>query len=139
MSKATKNHITVIKEFKEFINKGSVIDLAVGIIVGAAFGKIVSSLVNDILMPLIGIILGGSNFSNLSINIGNTHIAYGSFMQNIIDFLIIAFCVFMIVKLVNKFNRNKAKNGQMTDKEKTKKREDEQLAVLKEIRDRLKK
>ena len=89
-------------EFKEFISKGNVVDLAVGVIIGGAFGKIVSSLVNDILMPIIGILIGGVDFSNLSLKIGDVKITYGMFIQNVIDFLIIAFCVFIFVKIVNK-------------------------------------
>ncbi len=77
-------------------------DLAVGVIIGSAFGKIVSSLVDDILMPIIGVIIGGIDFSNLSITIKDAKICYGMFIQNVIDFLIVAFCVFMIVKAVNK-------------------------------------
>ena len=88
----------MLKEFKEFISKGNVVDLAVGVIIGGAFGKIVTSLVNDIIMPLIGVIIGGINFTNLSIKIGESVIAYGSFIQNIIDFLIIAACIFAFVK-----------------------------------------
>ena len=89
----------MLKEFKEFISKGNVVDLAVGVIIGGAFGKIVTSLVNDIIMPLIGVIIGGINFTNLSIKIGESVIAYGSFIQNIIDFLIIAACIFVFVKV----------------------------------------
>ena len=91
----------MLKEFKKFISKGNVVDLAVGVIIGGAFGKIVSSLVNDILMPIIGILIGGIDFSSLSIKVGSAKITYGMFIQNIIDFLIIAFCVFIFVKIVN--------------------------------------
>ena len=89
----------MIKEFKKFIARGNVIDLAVGVIIGGAFGKIVSSLVDNILMPLIGLIIGGINFSNLAIKIKDTTISYGLFIQNVVDFLIVAFCIFLIVKL----------------------------------------
>ena len=92
----------MLQEFKKFISKGNVVDLAVGVIIGGAFGKIVSSLVNDILMPIIWALIGGINFSNLSIKIGDAKITYGMFIQNVIDFLIIAFCVFIFVKIVNK-------------------------------------
>ena len=87
----------ILKEFKEFISRGSVVDLAVGVIVGGAFSKIVTSLVNDVLMPIIGIILGGLNFSTLSIKIGEATIKYGAFIQNVIDFLIVAACIFIFV------------------------------------------
>ncbi len=97
----------LVKEFKEFIERGNVIDLAVGVVIGSAFGKIVSSIVDDILMPLIGVLLGGLDFSNLSIKVGEATVKYGSFIQNVIDFLIIAACVFVLVKAVNKFTKKK--------------------------------
>ncbi len=125
----------MIKEFKDFISKGNVVDLAVGVIIGSAFGKIVSSLVNDILMPIIGIIIGGVDFSDLKIKVGGAKIAYGMFIQNIIDFLIIAFCVFIFVKIVNKLSN-------LTKKEEEQKEEkitETELSVLKEIREELKK
>jgi len=84
----------MIKEFKEFISRGNVIDLAVGVIIGGAFGKIVSSLVNDVLMPLIGVCLGGLDFKGLTINIGSASINYGMFIQNIVDFLIYDFFLY---------------------------------------------
>lgn len=125
----------MLKEFKEFISKGNVVDLAVGVIIGGAFGKIVSSLVNDILMPIIGVIVGGVDFSNLSIQVGGAKIAYGMFIQNVIDFIIIAFCVFIFVKIVNKLSN-------LTKKEEEQKQEkitETELSVLKEIREELKK
>ena len=127
----------MIKEFKEFVSRGNVVDLAVGVIIGGAFSKIVSSLVNDILMPMIGTILGGIDFSNLAITIGNAKITYGMFIQNIIDFLIIAFCVFIFVKFINKLS----KIGQKKETEKKKEEEkvvETELSILKEIRDELK-
>lgn len=124
----------MLKEFKEFISKGNVVDLAVGVIVGSAFGKIVSSLVNDILMPIIGIIIGGVDFTDLSIKVGGAKIAYGSFIQNIIDFLIIAFCVFLFVKAVNRLSNITHKK----DEEKTEEIKETELSVLKEIRNELK-
>ncbi len=97
----------MLKEFKEFALKGNVIDLAVGVIIGGAFGKIVSSLVNDILMPVIGVILGGVSFTDLkyvitpaSGDIAEVAILYGSFIQAIVDFLIIAFSIFLFIKLL---------------------------------------
>lgn len=128
----------MLKEFKEFISKGNVVDLAVGVIIGGAFGKIVTSLVNDIIMPLIGVIIGGINFTNLSIKIGESVIAYGSFIQNIIDFLIIAACIFAFVKFVNKLtNLNKVEVKEEPKKEEPKVAED--IKLLTEIRDLLKK
>ena len=102
----------MFKEFKDFFSKGNVMDLAVGVIIGAAFGKIVTSLVDDMIMPILGIILGKINFSNLKIVItpasGDTPeaaILYGSFIQNIVNFLIMAFVIFLMVKLVNKLKK----------------------------------
>ena len=88
----------MLKEFKEFISKGNVVDLAVGVIVGGAFGKIVTSLVNDILMPLLGILLGGIDFTNLTITIRDAKITYGMFIQNVFDFLIVAFVSLSLLK-----------------------------------------
>ncbi len=126
----------MLKEFKKFISKGNVVDLAVGVIIGGAFGKIVSSLVDDILMPIIGIIIGGVDFSNLSIKVGGAKIAYGMFIQNVIDFLIIAFCVFLFIKLINKLSHI----AKIEDKNENKENQVEnELTVLKEIREELKK
>lgn len=109
----------MLKEFKDFINRGKVMDMAVGVIIGGAFGKIVASLVNDIIMPIVGLILGNTNFSELFFVFGDTKyeslkaaeeagaaiFKYGSFIQSIIDFLIIAFCIFMMVKFFNRFKK----------------------------------
>jgi large conductance mechanosensitive channel len=97
-------------EFKEFAMRGSVIDLAVGVIIGAAFGKIVDSLVNDIIMPIVGILIGGYDFSKLSYKIGEAEIKYGNFIQILLDFLFIAFVLFMVIKTMNKLSREKVKN-----------------------------
>ena len=91
----------IFNAFKEFISKGNVIDMAVGVIIGGAFSKIVSSLVNDIIMPLIGIIIGGLDFTSLSIKVKDSTIQYGLFIQNVIDFLIIAACSFTVIKIIN--------------------------------------
>ena len=92
-------------EFKTFISRGNVLDLAVAVIIGGAFGAIVNSLVNDIIMPLVGVIIGGLDFTGLSITVGSSVILYGNFIQAIINFLIIAFSVFLVVKAANKFQR----------------------------------
>lgn len=130
----TKKEINKVKkgmnEFKTFISRGNVVDMAVGVIIGAAFGKIVTSLVNDILMPLIGIALGGLDFSNLSINIGDATILYGSFIQTIVDFLIVAFCIFLMVKFFERFKKKE---------EKTIVTKSDEVKLLEEIRDILKK
>ncbi|MDU1023490.1 MAG: large conductance mechanosensitive channel protein MscL [Peptoniphilus harei] len=91
-----------MEEFKDFISKGNVMDMAVGVIIGGAFGKIVSSLVENILMPLIGILLGGVNFSDLSATVGNAEVKYGIFLQSVFDFLIIAFVIFVMIKQISK-------------------------------------
>lgn len=92
----------MLKEFRDFAMRGNVIDLAVGVIIGGAFGKIVASLVNDILMPLIGLVLGGINFADQAVQIGEASVKWGAFVQAIIDFIIIAFVIFLIVKAANK-------------------------------------
>ena len=130
-NKILKKGNKTIKEFKQFISRGNVMDLAIGVIIGSAFGKIVTSVVNDILMPLIGIIIGGLDFTNLSIKIKDATINYGMFIQNVIDFLIVAICIFIFIKIVSKFTKNSE------EKEEVKK--DEQIILLEEIRDLLKK
>lgn len=121
-----------IKEFKEFISKGNIIDLAVGVIIGGAFSKIVSSLVNDIIMPLIGIVIGGINLTKLTLKLGDATVNYGVFLQNILDFLIVALCIFIFVKIINKFNRKKETPPAPPKK-------DDKTILLEEIRDLLKK
>lgn len=105
----------LIKEFKEFATKGNVVDMAVGIVIGAAFGRIVSSFVGDILMPPIGVLMGGVDFSNLSLLVKEAVddkpavvIGYGKFLMTIIDFIIIAFAIFMAIKSVNSLKRKEA-------------------------------
>lgn len=124
----------LFEEFKTFIKRGNVIDLAVGVVIGGAFSTIVTSLVNDIIMPLIGVIIGGYDFTSLSIKVGDSVIKYGSFLQNIINFLIIAFCIFMVVKIMNKFLDKHKKE----EKKEAPKKSDE-VILLEEIRDLLKK
>jgi large conductance mechanosensitive channel len=106
--------MAIVKEFKEFAMRGNVVDLAVGVIIGAAFGKIVTSLVNDIIMPPIGYVTGGIDFKNLSIlikkgdptrKIADVTVNYGNFINTVIEFLIIAFCIFMMVRVINSLKR----------------------------------
>lgn len=97
----------IFKEFKDFAMRSNVMDMAVGVIIGGAFGKIVSSLVDDIIMPAIGMVTGGIDFKELSITVGTAVIKYGSFMQNIVDFIIIAFCIFMMIKAMNAVSKKK--------------------------------
>ena len=126
-----------IEEFKKFISRGDVIDLAVGVIVGSAFTAIVNSLVNNILTPIIGLALGGIDFSGLSVTVGNASIMYGAFIQSIIDFLITAFCIFIIVKFINRLAQ--AKKAREEKKEEAKKPiKPEDIKLLEEIRDLLK-
>ena len=136
-----------IKEFKEFAVKGNVMDMAVGVIIGGAFGKIVTSLVNDVLMPVISTLTGGIDFTNLFVTLGDGDfktlaaaqeagaavLAYGQFIQNIIDFIIIAFCIFLMIKGMNKLNRKKEEPAPEEPKGPT------QEELLAEIRDLLKK
>ena len=89
------------KEFKEFISRGSVLDLAVAVVMGTAFGAIINSLVNDVIMPIVGILLGGLNFTSLAITVGESQILYGNFIQAILNFLIIAASMFLVVKSAN--------------------------------------
>lgn len=97
----------MLKEFRDFIMKGNVLDLAVAVIIGAAFGAVVTSLVNDILMPIIGIVLGGVDFSSLAITVGEALVKYGNFIQTFINFLIIAFVIFLILRAYNRMNAAK--------------------------------
>lgn len=124
----------IIKEFKQFISRGNVVDLAVGVIIGGAFGKIVTSLVNDVLMPLIGIVLGGLDFTDLTLTLKDASINYGMFIQNVLDFFIVSLCIFILIKFINKFNK---KNEEPKKEEKSKK--SEEVLLLEEIRDLLKK
>ena len=129
-----------IKEFKEFAMKGNVMDMAVGVIIGAAFGKIVSSMVDDILMPLVGMVTGNVDFTNLAFQIGEGEDAavlkYGNFIENTVDFIIVAFCIFLMLKGINKLNRKK-EEPKPAEPEAPKGPTQEEL--LAEIRDLLKK
>lgn len=146
LTKKYKIHMSIFKEFKEFAVKGNVVDLAVGIIIGASFGKIVTSLVNDVIMPPIGMILGGINFSSLAFVIKPETLSfrgeivpaitlnYGMFINTIIDFTIVAFAIFVLVKAINKLKKK--------EKEKEDKKEAKgptEVELLAEIRDALKK
>lgn len=138
-----------LAEFKAFITRGNVLDMAIGVIMGTAFGKIVTSIVNDILMPMIGLILGGLNFSALSLQIKDASIAYGAFIQNVIDFLIVALCLFLMIKFVSKLTAKK-RAAEEAEKAAKKAAEEEAAAakaaeksaevlLLEEIRDLMKK
>ena len=143
LSKLKEKNKNFIEEFKEFIARGNVMDLAVGVIVGNAFSKIVTSLTDNVLMPIVGVVVGGFDFTNLAISInvwGRTvDLKYGMFIQNTVDFLITAFCIFLIVKIINKlFHKNKDKDQKVEEKPKEAKKSDETI-LLEEIRDLLKK
>jgi large conductance mechanosensitive channel len=118
-----------LKEFREFAVKGNVVDLAVGVIIGTAFGKIISSLVADIVMPLIGIVIGGIHYEDLVIEVGDAQIMYGKFLENLVDFVIIAFVIFLMVKAINHFRRKQEQAAAPPPRE---------VQLLEEIRDLLK-
>ncbi|MBA2877652.1 large conductance mechanosensitive channel [Anoxybacillus kamchatkensis] len=122
-------------EFKKFAVRGNVIDLAVGVIIGGAFGKIVSSLVNDIIMPLVGLVLGGIDFSSLSWKVGEAEVKYGAFIQTVVDFLVIAFSIFLFVKLLNNLSERIKKQEEKKETAPTITKEQQ---LLTEIRDLLK-
>lgn len=124
-------------EFKEFAVKGNALDLAIGVIIGAAFKAIVDSIVNDIIMPFVGILMGGKDFSNLMLKIGDAQIKYGSLIQTAVNFLIVAFCLFLLVKFVNKVKDGfTAKEVEEAAEEEVKK--SDEVLLLEEIRDALK-
>jgi large conductance mechanosensitive channel len=97
--------MSILREFRDFAVKGNVVDLAVAVIIGTAFGKIVSSLVSDIVMPAIGALIAGLDFKHLAITVGSAKITYGNFIQACVDFVIIAWAIFVAVKLINRFRR----------------------------------
>ena len=117
MKKKKKNQKSnMLKEFKEFALKGNIIDMAIGVVIGGAFQKIVNSLVNDIIMPLISILIGKVDFSDMVLTVGNASIKYGSFITTIVDFLIIAFSIFIAIKYFNKLNKIKDISEEMAVK-----------------------
>lgn len=118
----------MLQEFKKFALKGNVLDLAVAVIIGAAFGKIVSSLVEDIITPIIGLLMGGLDFSDLSFKVGKAVVKYGEFIQSIIDFLIISISIFMVVRFFNRFKKKEATSAPTIDNKEV---------LLTEIRDLL--
>lgn len=120
-----------LKEFKEFATKGNVMDLAIAVIIGGAFSKIVSSLVVDIMTPLIGLLLGGTDFSNLMIKVEDSKIMYGLFLQNVFDFVVIALVIFTLIKVMSRFKKKEEKKQEVVISNEEK--------LLTEIRDFLKK
>lgn len=122
----------MLREFRDFLQQGNVVDLAVAVIIGGAFGAIVTSIVDDLLMPMIGIILGGIDFSGLSIQVGEAEILYGNFIQAVINFVIIAFALFLIVRSVNRFRMKESAEPEPPPEP------SEKIVLLREIRDLLK-
>lgn len=125
----------MIQEFKTFISRGNVVDLAVGVVVGNAFKDIVNSLVDNIIMPIVGILIGGINFTTLSLRVWGVDVKFGLLLQSIVDFFIIAFCIFMAIKLINQLSRKK---DEKKEEPKVPVKSDE-VVLLEEIRDLLKK
>ncbi|AMQ69349.1 large conductance mechanosensitive channel protein MscL [Bacillus velezensis] len=121
-------------EFKSFAMRGNIMDLAIGVVIGGAFGKIVTSLVEDIIMPLVGLLLGGLDFSGLAVTFGDAHIKYGSFIQTIVNFFIISFSIFIVIRTIGKLRRKKEAEEEAKGAEDT----DQQTELLTEIRDLLK-
>ncbi|UQZ60960.1 large conductance mechanosensitive channel protein MscL [Bacillus subtilis] len=121
-------------EFKAFAMRGNIVDLAIGVVIGGAFGKIVTSLVNDIIMPLVGLLLGGLDFSGLSFTFGDAVVKYGIFIQTIVNFLIISFSIFIVIRTLNGLRRKK----EAEEEEAAEEAVDAQEELLKEIRDLLK-
>ncbi|MBW8352141.1 large conductance mechanosensitive channel protein MscL [Bacillus sp. IITD106] len=121
------------EEFKKFAIKGNVLDLAVAVVIGGAFGKIVSSLVDNIIMPLVGVLLGGKSFEKLSFTIVDAEVKYGIFIQSIVDFFIISFSIFMFIKILNSLKRKKEEEV-VGEEPKV----DPEIELLAEIRDLLK-
>lgn len=125
-----------IEEFKAFAMRGNVIDLAVAVVIGAAFGKIVSSLVADIVTPLIGLLMGGIDFSGLTYTVGDSVITYGVFVQSVIDFVIVALAIFLVVKGLSRAQKAMEKK-QAAEEVVTPKEPSEEVKLLREIRDNL--
>jgi large conductance mechanosensitive channel len=124
----------MIKEFRDFVMRGNVLDLAVAVVMGAAFTAIINSLVNDIIMPIVGVILGGIDFSSLSITIGSAVIAYGNFLQAIVNFVLVALALFLVIKAINTAQKRFAKEKD----EAAPAAPPEDILLLREIRDALK-
>ena len=129
----------VIGEFKQFVERGNVVDLAVGVVIGSAFSKIVTSVVNDLLTPIIGIILGGLDFSNISLTVKDSTINFGLFLNNVIDFFIIAICVFILVKFINNLTKKKEKVEEINEEVVEEPKKSNEELLLEEILSELKK
>jgi large conductance mechanosensitive channel len=126
----------MMKEFRDFVLKGNVLDLAVAVVMGGAFGAIITSLVNDILMPIIGVLMGGVDFASLSVMVGDAVIAYGKFLQAVVNFLLIALSLFLVIKSINTMQKRLAKEKEAAPAAPAAPPED--VVLLREIRDLLK-
>ena len=124
----------MIKEFRDFVMKGNVLDLAVAVIMGIAFGAIITSLVNDIIMPIVGVLMGGVDFSSLSVTVGDAVIAYGKFLQTIVNFFLIALSLFFVIKSINTMQKRLTKEAPPAAPAPP----TEDIVLLREIRDLLK-
>jgi len=124
----------MIKEFRDFVMKGNVLDLAVAVIMGIAFGAIITSLVNDIIMPIVGVLMGGVDFSSLSVTVGDAVIAYGKFLQTIVNFILIALSLFFVIKSINTMQKRLTKEAPPAAPAPP----PEDVVLLREIRDLLK-
>lgn len=124
----------MLKEFREFLNRGNVVDLAVAVIIGGVFGAIVTSLVNDIIMPLVGIAIGGISFTSLIVQVGTAQVKYGNFIQAVVNFIIVAFVIFLIVRAYNKMRER----GKKPEEPAAPPPPSQEVVLLTEIRDLLK-
>lgn len=130
---------TTFSEFKDFIMQGNIIDMAIGVIIGNSFKSIVSSLVDNMIMPLIGLLLGGKNFEALSLTIKDAEIKYGLFIQNVVDFLIIAACLFVMLKIYTYLSKLRKNKEEEEEEKADPPQKSEDILLLEEIRDLLKK
>ena len=126
----------MLKEFRDFLMRGNVMDLAVAVVIGAAFSNIVNSLVNDIIMPIIGIILGGIDFSGLSIQVGSANVTYGNFLQAVVNFILIGWVIFLLIKAVNRLETGFASSKEGAAEEEPA-ATPEDIQLLRQIRDLL--
>jgi large conductance mechanosensitive channel len=126
----------MLKEFRDFLMRGNVMDLAVAVVIGAAFSNIVNSLVNDIIMPIIGIILGGIDFSGLSIQVGSANVTYGNFLQAVVNFILIGWVIFLLIKAVNRLETGFAPSKEGAAEEEPA-ATPEDIQLLRQIRDLL--
>jgi len=138
--KKPKKPSRIGSDFKTIITRrGSIADLAAGVIIGGAFGAIISSLVNDMVMPLVGVLIGGVDFATLAITVGEANVRYGIFLKAILNFIIIAICVFVFVRFINRIQAVSGVQKTAVEDKAIGKKEDEQTEILKQIRDELKK